>query len=290
MSFWRISDARTHSVLSVVLSTINTIGRKEWRDAVLALELRSHRSGFMTETRQPPTAPDSDQSLRGAAHLFNLASNPLRLRILVSLVDGACSVEDLCLKLGRDRRLVNQYVQALAQAKLVQNRRQGRSHIYESTQSGHQLIDTARALSELSQTRRQSGGHVDSPLHSDVGSLPHGQTEPLPQFVDILKILADPIRLRLLNLLSGKPDICVCHLHEALALAPSTVSRHLKTLRQAGLIVGRRHGTWVYYRLALPCDDFNTLLARYLDQDLSRSQLFVEDRKRLSRLCPCADA
>src|SRR5271155_1837223 len=73
----------------------------------------------------------------------------------------------------------------------------------------------------------------------------------LEETVELFKAFADPIRLRLLNLLS-EGEVCVCHLHEALDLPQSTVSRHLAYLRKRGLVVGRKEGLWVHYRLAKP--------------------------------------
>jgi ArsR family transcriptional regulator len=64
-----------------------------------------------------------------------------------------------------------------------------------------------------------------------------------------LRALADPIRLRLLWLLIDGREHCVCALVEALALPQPTISRHLRTLREAGLIRGRRQGTWTHYSL-----------------------------------------
>ena len=56
-------------------------------------------------------------------------------------------------------------------------------------------------------------------------------------------------------LMLGGTELCVCHIVEALALAPSTVSKHLSILEQAGLIETRKKGRWVHCRLpvkALP--------------------------------------
>jgi ArsR family transcriptional regulator len=55
-------------------------------------------------------------------------------------------------------------------------------------------------------------------------------TPGLDESTNILKAFADPVRLRLLNLLSDDQEICVCHLHEALELPQPTVSRHLAYL------------------------------------------------------------
>jgi len=45
-------------------------------------------------------------------------------------------------------------------------------------------------------------------------------------------------------------ELCVCQIIEALGLAPSTVSKHMAILRQAGLVEARKAGQWMYYRLA----------------------------------------
>ncbi|WP_344870826.1 metalloregulator ArsR/SmtB family transcription factor [Allokutzneria multivorans] len=66
----------------------------------------------------------------------------------------------------------------------------------------------------------------------------------------VFKALADPVRLRLLSLISSSPggEICVCDLTGEFELSGPTISHHLKVLKAAGLIDGERRGTWVYYR------------------------------------------
>lgn len=66
----------------------------------------------------------------------------------------------------------------------------------------------------------------------------------------LFKALADPHRIRILNLLAttGAP-VCVCELVPALGLAQPTVSFHLKKLADAGLIRRERRGTWAYYTI-----------------------------------------
>ena len=63
--------------------------------------------------------------------------------------------------------------------------------------------------------------------------------------------LGDPVRLQLLGLIAGgdADGVCVCDLVEPVGKSQPTVSHHLKTLRDAGLITGARRGTWVYYRI-----------------------------------------
>ncbi|MFC7535371.1 ArsR/SmtB family transcription factor [Actinoplanes sp. GCM10030250] len=64
------------------------------------------------------------------------------------------------------------------------------------------------------------------------------------------KALGDPVRLQLMSMIASAPDgeVCVCDLTPAFELSGPTISHHLKTLREAGLVDAERRGTWVYYR------------------------------------------
>ncbi len=64
----------------------------------------------------------------------------------------------------------------------------------------------------------------------------------------LLKALADPVRLRLMSLIAGGDEACVCDLTAPFALSQPTISHHLRVLRDAGLVDAERRGTWVYYR------------------------------------------
>lgn len=66
----------------------------------------------------------------------------------------------------------------------------------------------------------------------------------------VFKALADPVRLRLLSMISTAEsgELCVCDLTGGFELTGPTISHHLKVLREAGLIEGDRRGTWIYYR------------------------------------------
>jgi len=64
----------------------------------------------------------------------------------------------------------------------------------------------------------------------------------------IARALSDENRVRALLAL-GDREVCVCQLIELLRLAPSTVSKHMSVLKQAQLVVGRKKGRWMYYRL-----------------------------------------
>jgi ArsR family transcriptional regulator len=69
------------------------------------------------------------------------------------------------------------------------------------------------------------------------------------ELVEIARALSDPSRIRVLSALRDG-ELCLCHLIGLLELAPSTVSRHVDQLRQAGLVETERRGKWRYFRLA----------------------------------------
>jgi ArsR family transcriptional regulator len=109
----------------------------------------------------------------------------------------------------------------------------------------------------------------------------------LEESTRLLKALADPVRLRLLNLLSSDREVCVCHLHEALGLPQPTVSRHLAYLRTHGLVVGRKDGLWVHYRLARPRSSLHRTLIDGVGTWLGDLDVFRKDRERLARTVTC---
>jgi ArsR family transcriptional regulator len=69
------------------------------------------------------------------------------------------------------------------------------------------------------------------------------------ELLAITKALSDENRLRAIGLLR-KRELCLCQIIEVLALAPSTVSKHMSILHQARLVESRKEGRWAYFRLA----------------------------------------
>src|SRR4051812_49639309 len=108
----------------------------------------------------------------------------------------------------------------------------------------------------------------------------------LEQTNRLFKAFADPVRLRLLSLLADR-EVCVCHLHEALDLPQPTVSRHLAYLRKAGLVVGRKDGLWVHYRLAEPVGELHRALRDAVVPCLADLASLRADRDRLAKLSCC---
>lgn len=104
------------------------------------------------------------------------------------------------------------------------------------------------------------------------------------ELLAIAKALSDEGRLRTLLALSGK-ELCVCQVVELLLLAPSTVSKHLGVLKQAGLVELRKQGRWVYYRLAesSASETVRQALAWCFEATKGSSRL-LEDQRRLMQI------
>lgn len=98
---------------------------------------------------------------------------------------------------------------------------------------------------------------------------------------NLFKGLADPTRLRIAMLLLDV-ELCVCDLMAVLRMPQSTVSRHMSRLKSSGIVVDRRAGKWVHYRMA------ETRAVRelrtYLSRNFSRLEPYHSDRISLRRL------
>lgn len=75
--------------------------------------------------------------------------------------------------------------------------------------------------------------------------------ESAERLASALRVLADPARLRLINLIAARAEngSCVCDLTEVLGLSQPTVSHHLKVLVEAGLLQREQRGRWAFFRL-----------------------------------------
>lgn len=70
------------------------------------------------------------------------------------------------------------------------------------------------------------------------------------QATDLLRALAHPVRLQILEVLVAEREVCVCHLESLLGQRQAYVSQQLSHLREAGLVASRREGLFVFYSLA----------------------------------------
>ncbi len=70
----------------------------------------------------------------------------------------------------------------------------------------------------------------------------------MKEFIKVMKALSDPNRVKIVKLLERR-SLCVCELQEALRIAQSTVSKHLRVLEEAGLVSYSKEGQWINYQL-----------------------------------------
>jgi ArsR family transcriptional regulator len=102
--------------------------------------------------------------------------------------------------------------------------------------------------------------------------------------VQFFAALADPTRLRLLNLIAGS-EVCVCYLVEILRLGQPKISRHLAYLRKAGVVSARREGKWMHYRIERPDDPATASILEAVLASIKTDRTMQADLTRLSRAC-----
>ncbi len=97
------------------------------------------------------------------------------------------------------------------------------------------------------------------------------------------KSLADETRLKILWLLSGAEELCVCDIIEVLGITQSKASRHLRYLYHLGWVTDRREGLWMNYRLAVVPDSPGEKMLKLLDEILAPQPEARELRRQLER-------
>jgi ArsR family transcriptional regulator, arsenate/arsenite/antimonite-responsive transcriptional repressor len=100
--------------------------------------------------------------------------------------------------------------------------------------------------------------------------------------VRLFAALADPTRLRLLNLMNGQ-EVCVCYFVEILKQGQPKISRHLAYLRNAGLVSARREGKWMHYSIEWPRDEAAASILRTALENLKSNRELLADLERLGR-------
>lgn len=103
----------------------------------------------------------------------------------------------------------------------------------------------------------------------------------------VFRAFSDRTRLRIMNLLLGREELCVCDLIAVLELPQAKVSRHLAYLRKAGLVEGRRDGQWVYYRLSEARGKFHTQMLKCLECCTAEMPELKDDRAGLEASGAC---
>ncbi len=69
------------------------------------------------------------------------------------------------------------------------------------------------------------------------------------EFSEIFKALSDPNRVKIVNMLSEKDELCACRILEKFEMTQPTLSHHMKILCTCSLVNSRKEGKWSYYSL-----------------------------------------
>lgn len=98
------------------------------------------------------------------------------------------------------------------------------------------------------------------------------------------QLLSDETRLRSLLLMQKEGELCVCELMYALELSQPKISRHLAMLRDAGLVLDRRQGQWIYYQIHPALTDWMREVIDSLGQNGEVESVFKKDLVLLNKM------
>jgi ArsR family transcriptional regulator, arsenate/arsenite/antimonite-responsive transcriptional repressor len=127
------------------------------------------------------------------------------------------------------------------------------NHQYKSYSCSQWVSKAAMQSSNLEKTEDKTDpgvkpgccGAIASPMLSEVQA---------KQYADWFKVLADPTRLRILNLLARNDrPLCVCDIVEQFSVGQPTISHHLKLLRETCFVKAERNGAFIYYSINRNC-------------------------------------
>jgi ArsR family transcriptional regulator, arsenate/arsenite/antimonite-responsive transcriptional repressor len=101
---------------------------------------------------------------------------------------------------------------------------------------------------------------------------------------NLFAALANDIRLRCLMLLVAHEELCVCELTHALGVGQPHVSRHLAQLRELGVVMDRRPGLWIYYRIHPALPSWALAVLRETTVGVIDQSPFADDRAALAQM------
>ena len=98
--------------------------------------------------------------------------------------------------------------------------------------------------------------------------------------VEIIKILSDTNRLRILNLLYGR-ELCVCELEYLLEISQSNLSKHLRLMSVSGFLESRRENKFAYYHMNDVVLEEHPFLKTVFEIELKKEDFLTEELKKL---------
>lgn len=108
------------------------------------------------------------------------------------------------------------------------------------------------AMARKATKRREAGGGED--VCCRTATSPKLGRERAREYAGWFKALADPTRIRILNLLAAnRAPVCVCDIVKHFPVGQPTISHHLRILRATRFVLSERRGTFMYYRVNRNC-------------------------------------
>jgi len=98
--------------------------------------------------------------------------------------------------------------------------------------------------------------------------------------IEIIKILSDTNRLRILNLLYDR-ELCVCELEYLLGISQSNLSKHLRLMSGAGFVESRRENKFAYYRIQNAVLAEHSFLKNIFEIEFKKEKVLMEELNKL---------
>lgn len=100
--------------------------------------------------------------------------------------------------------------------------------------------------------------------------------------VEILKVLSDTNRLRIINLLYAQ-ELCVCELEYLLGISQSNLSKHLRLMSDAGFLESRRQNKFAYYKIKETIMAEHPFLVAIFETELNKVDFLMDELNKLSK-------
>lgn len=95
-------------------------------------------------------------------------------------------------------------------------------------------------------------------------------------FLKTISSINDETRVRILRFINENGKVCVCDIENSFQMIQSRISRHLKILKDGGFLKVERQGTWAYYSIRDPLDDFRQSILK----EINFSDIFIPKLKK----------
>ena len=103
--------------------------------------------------------------------------------------------------------------------------------------------------------------------------------------IKVFKSISDITRLRIIKILQEKDELCVCEIVQALDISQTRASRNLGILKNAGFVVDRRDGLWIYYSINKEMSNQYHMQINILIKDwLNNEKIVQKDKERLKKI------